>query len=153
MHSIAFMRDICCCRYADTVRIHDVIVVNTNTIHNIFTLRTAINTVTNTPNAAKQGEIEVAIGHFRQAVAVKPLLPRAWFTLGAALMRLEQWDAALQAYTRVVQQCPDDGEAWGNCGAIHLRAGNWEQAQAALAQALKQNRASWRMWDNQVSCV
>jgi Flp pilus assembly protein TadD len=97
-----------------------------------------------------QGEIEVAIGHFRQAVAVKPLLPRAWFTLGAALMRIEQWDAALQAYTRVVQQCPDDGEAWGNCGAIHLRAGNWEQAQAALAQALKQNRASWRMWDNQV---
>ncbi|KAG5176222.1 hypothetical protein JKP88DRAFT_203132 [Tribonema minus] len=100
-----------------------------------------------------KGDYETAVAHFQAAVAVKPLLPRAWFTLGAALMRLERWPEALAAFTRVVAQEPDDGEAWGNCGAIHLRAGEYERASAALAQALRQNRASWRMWDNQITAL
>lgn len=100
-----------------------------------------------------KGDYEASAIHFKAAVTAKPNLPRAWFTYGSVLMRLSRWEEALQAYSRVVQQCPDDGEAWANCGAIHLRMGNWDRARSALTEGLKQNRTSWRMWDNQLTAL
>jgi tetratricopeptide (TPR) repeat protein len=34
-------------------------------------------------------------------------------------MRLEQWDKALAAFSRVTQQEPETGEAWNNMASIY----------------------------------
>ncbi|CAN0506586.1 unnamed protein product, partial [Discosporangium mesarthrocarpum] len=60
--------------------------------------------------AFKNGRYTEAADHLDEAVRVKPLLPSAWFTLGVAHMRLGSWSGALQAFTRVVQQEPEEGE-------------------------------------------
>lgn len=55
-------------------------------------------------------DYEGACSHFEQALAVKPLLPAAWFTLGVARMRLGRWSESLEAFSRVAQQEPEEGE-------------------------------------------
>lgn len=65
--------------------------------------------------------LEEALGHLEQAVAIMPLVPDTWFLMGLAYMSLERWEQAAEAFTRVVQQEPDDGRAWGNLGAIHTK--------------------------------
>ena len=62
-----------------------------------------------------------ACGHYEQALAVKPLLTAAWFSLGVARMRLGRWQESLQAFSTVVQQEPEEGEvrrAGGGRGAL-----------------------------------
>eukprot|EP00752_Nemacystus_decipiens_P003609 g3326.t1 len=99
---------------------------------------------------AKYGE---ACEHYEQALAVKPLLTAAWFSLGVARMRLGRWEESLQAFSTVVQQEPEEGEAWGNMGAVHMHEGNWAGAAAAFTLGLKQMPSNWRMWENQAEAL
>ena len=39
-----------------------------------------------------------------------------------------------QAFTRMVQQEPDNGDAWANIAAVHLQHQNWRPAFAAAAE-------------------
>ncbi|CAM9305482.1 unnamed protein product [Pylaiella littoralis] len=100
-----------------------------------------------------EGKYEEACGHYEQALAVKPLLTAAWFSLGVARMRLNRWQESLQAFSTVAQQEPEEGEAWGNMGAVHMHEGNWAGAAAAFMQGLKQMPGNWRMWENQAEAL
>lgn len=57
-----------------------------------------------------EGNYEEACKHYEQALAVKPLLTAAWFSLGVATMRLGRWSDSLKAFSRVAQQEPEEGE-------------------------------------------
>ncbi|CAB1114425.1 unnamed protein product [Ectocarpus sp. CCAP 1310/34] len=100
-----------------------------------------------------EGKYEEACGHYEEALAVKPLLTAAWFSLGVARMRLGRWQESLQAFSTVAQQEPEEGEAWGNMGAVHMHQGNWAGAAAAFTQGLKQMPSNWRMWENQAEAL
>ncbi|CAM9709844.1 unnamed protein product, partial [Ectocarpus sp. 13 AM-2016] len=100
-----------------------------------------------------EGKYEEACGHYEEALAVKPLLTAAWFSLGVARMRLGRWQESLQAFSTVAQQEPEEGEAWGNMGAVHMHQGNWAGAAAAFSQGLKQMPSNWRMWENQAEAL
>ncbi len=100
-----------------------------------------------------KGDYRCSVKHLEKAVSIKPLLPAAWFTLGSANMRLERWDDALRAFSRVVMQCPEEGQAYANSGAIHLRQGNWEAAVTAFKESLKYQRDDWRIWDNYLTAL
>ncbi len=100
-----------------------------------------------------KGDYERAVIHLEKAVAIKPHLPAAWFTLGSANMRLARWEDGLRAFSRVIMQCPEEGQAYANSGAIHLRQGNWEAAVTTLKEALKHQRDDWRIWDNYLTAL
>ncbi len=81
---------------------------------------------------ADKGDIAKAVEQFKMAVHIKPLTPHVWFRLGALSMRLEDWETALQAFTEVVQQEPEEGDAWANVAAIHMHNRNPDEAYPAL---------------------
>jgi tetratricopeptide (TPR) repeat protein len=48
-----------------------------------------------------KGEISKSIPHYELALSISSLYPNAWFALGYAYMKLEQWDKALNAFSFV----------------------------------------------------
>ena len=83
------------------------------------------------------GEFEKAAEQFKLAVHIKPLSPQIWFRLGALSMRLEDWETALQSFTEVVEQEPEEGDAWANVAAIHMHNKNPSEAYPALNEVRK----------------
>ena len=79
-----------------------------------------------------KGNLEQAVYHFKKALCIKPLSPHIWFRLGAISMRLLHWKTALQAFSEVVQQEPDERDAWANIAAIHMKNKNPSEAYPAL---------------------
>lgn len=79
-----------------------------------------------------KGQLKEASDQFKMALQIKPLTPQVWFTLGAISMRLDEWETALQAFTEVVQQEPEEGDAWANVAAIHMHNKNPGEAYPAL---------------------
>lgn len=55
-------------------------------------------------------------------------------TLGPFLAVLYAYFLHPQAFTRTVQQEPDNGDAWANIAAVHLQHQNWRPAFAAAAE-------------------
>ena len=50
------------------------------------------------------------------------------------ILQLKEWDTALQAFTEVVQQEPEEGDAWANVAAIHMHRKNSAEAYPALVE-------------------
>jgi tetratricopeptide (TPR) repeat protein len=80
---------------------------------------------------AKYPEAITCLG---RAVKINPLLTRSWFILGCACMRVEDWEAAKDAFSRCVTIDEEDGESWNNLASMYLRIGTHK--------ALKVNDAS-----------
>eukprot|EP00899_Mesostigma_viride_P027834 jgi/Mesvir1/8235/Mv12517-RA.1 len=101
--------------------------------------------------AHERGEYEASVGHWEDALAINPLYPDAWFSLGYAAIKSNQFDKALHAYTRCTQLDPENAEAWNNIGTLAIKKGRKKEALVALSQALKYKRESWQLWDNYVT--
>lgn len=97
--------------------------------------------------------IEEALEHWKEAVTIMPLVPEIWFLMGIGYMDVEKWEDAATAFTRVVQQEPDDGRAWGNLGAIHTKNKDFVRALAAFKEGVRHNRDSVHMWENYLICA
>jgi len=63
-------------------------------------------------------------------------------------MILEQSEDALNAFSRLIQQEPDDGEAWNNMASIYIRLGKKRDAYVALKEALRCAHENWKIWEN-----
>lgn len=93
-------------------------------------------------------EWEEAVAHFKEALAVNSLFPDVWFTYGCAAIQIRNMQLAAHAFTRVVQQTPENGEAWNNLARVLHELGKKKQALKALSEAAKTKRDSWHIWDN-----
>lgn len=89
-----------------------------------------------------------AIEHFELALAVNPIFPALWFTMGMAAMFSERWDKSAESFSRCVQYDPENAEAWANLAGAYQRMGEPRRALTCLSEALKHKRDSWRMWEN-----
>ena len=85
---------------------------------------------------------------FDKAVAINPIFGGDWFSLGFASMKLKDLSRGAVAFTRVCQMDPNDAFAWNNLGSMLLQQGKMRPAFNAISQALRNNRRSWRMWQN-----
>ncbi|KAH9939307.1 TPR-like protein [Epithele typhae] len=125
-----------------------------------------------------RGEYGEAIGCLERAVALAPLQARAWFVLGCAALRVEDWARARGAFARCVRLDDEDGESWNNLASVYMRMGeageevaadddddvedaeeagardrrvplaNRLRAFRALREGLRASYDSWRMWAN-----
>ena len=68
-----------------------------------------------------QGKYNDAIDCLRNSVKINPLVLHAWFILGCACMRLEDWEGAREAFTRCVKIDEEDAESWSNLAGVYLR--------------------------------
>eukprot|EP00803_Ostreobium_quekettii_P004674 evm.model.scf_312.5 EVM.evm.TU.scf_312.5 scf_312:55151-60706(+) len=85
---------------------------------------------------------------FETALAISPLFPDAWFSLGYCYLKRNYDRGALKAFTRCAQLDPDHGEAWNNLGALWMRASKPTRAVWAFKEAIKAKKNNWRMWEN-----
>ncbi|KAL1742830.1 hypothetical protein HDZ31DRAFT_65613 [Schizophyllum fasciatum] len=119
----------------------------------------------NEEDAARAGFRE-ATAHLRGAVAINPLVGKAWFILGCAYLRIEDWHGAREAFSACVRIDDTDPESWANLAAVYLRLrelppatqDNDEQRKVlppypqlafqALKQALRNAHSNWKIWAN-----
>eukprot|EP00178_Gracilaria_changii_P024774 TRINITY_DN749_c0_g1_i1.p1 TRINITY_DN749_c0_g1~~TRINITY_DN749_c0_g1_i1.p1 ORF type:complete len:974 (-),score=175.29 TRINITY_DN749_c0_g1_i1:14614-17535(-) len=91
---------------------------------------------------------EAAMAHYKEALAINSLFPDAWFVYGCAAIQTENRQVAAHAFTRVIQQTPENGEAWNNLARVLHELGKKKEALKALTEAGKLMRDSWRVWNN-----
>eukprot|EP00850_Spirogloea_muscicola_P020172 SM000208S06342 [mRNA] locus=s208:110210:117173:- [translate_table: standard] len=99
-------------------------------------------------SATGRGDFRKAVSHWETALALNPLHPDGWFSLGYAAIQVEDADKALNAFTRSIQLDPDNGETWNNIAALNIHKKRSKEAFKALLEALKYKHNSWQMWDN-----
>jgi hypothetical protein len=74
-------------------------------------------------NSGAFGEAESL---YRQALALRPDSPEAWFDLGTVLDRVGKWDEAIAALRQAIRLQPDFPRAHWNLGAALLRQGDFQ---------------------------
>jgi tetratricopeptide (TPR) repeat protein len=82
------------------------------------------------------GRPVLAEWHYLKALRLDPRLARAWYNLGAALVRQERLGEAERAYSRAVVFKPDYREAWGHLAFIRHRMGDRKGAVKAVRRAM-----------------
>ena len=123
-----------------------------------------------------KGELEEAAEYYSKGLKIRPLMPHVWFRLGAISMRLGRWKEALNAFSEVVQQEPEEADAWANVAAVHMHNKMPAEAYPALnevsltrvdsctlyrfiilflpalslLQSLKYRRNNWRVWQSKL---
>jgi serine/threonine protein kinase/tetratricopeptide (TPR) repeat protein len=80
-------------------------------------------------------ELEEAIGCYRAALALRPMMYAVFINLGLALKALGRLDAAIAAYGQAIRLKPDHHYAHNNIGTARLAKGQWDQAIAAFQEA------------------
>ncbi|KAG0304458.1 hypothetical protein BGZ97_001484 [Linnemannia gamsii] len=100
----------------------------------------------------KRDQFHEAMVCYQLALKINPLFENSWYVLGCIGMQVEDFDVAIEAFTKVVSIDQSNGEAWNNIAAVHMRRKNNLDAQHALRQALKEKRESWKIWSNYMYC-
>ena len=85
---------------------------------------------------------ELAMGHFRKAMEIKPDYMDAYMSAGTALMGMGQIDQAIGYFQRTLQFKPDFAEAWSNLGTAFLKKGQPDDAIGHYRQAAALEPAS-----------
>jgi cytochrome c-type biogenesis protein CcmH/NrfG len=96
----------------------------------------------------KRNQDKECIECYRKALAINPLFGNSWFVMGCAAARIQEYEIAAEAFTRVVALDDDNSEAWNNLASIYIRQQKKTEAFNALQQALKHSYDNWKMWQN-----
>jgi len=83
------------------------------------------------------GEWELAIRHYRAALAIDPDFMRARANLGAALCNLRQFDLAVEEFERVLATEPQDAVAHQNMGTALYELKRFDEAVVHLREAVR----------------
>jgi Flp pilus assembly protein TadD len=84
-----------------------------------------------------QGEIDEAVGHFRQALAIDPQLTSAHYNLGVSLQKLGKPDEAIEHYRQVLQSVPSSIEARYSMATALAAIGDYNEALENLRSVLQ----------------
>jgi protein O-mannosyl-transferase len=85
----------------------------------------------------EKGKVDEAIGHFQQALQIKPDFANACNNLGLALFEKGKIEEAMAQYLRALQIKPDDADAHNNLGLALFQEGRTDEAMAHYRQALQ----------------
>lgn len=75
--------------------------------------------------------------YFKKAILVDPKLMPAWQGLGLVLSGESKFDAALDAFGKVVELAPESGQAYLHIAQLQEKRANWNQAQTAYQKSLE----------------
>jgi tetratricopeptide (TPR) repeat protein len=111
---------------------------------------------------ARQEHYEVAIGYYRQALAINPELPGLQMNLGLALFKAAQFPDAIKSFTAEIRKHPGDQRLTILLGMAHYGMGDYLVAIPYLQQAasrdqqnlpLRMTLAHSCLWSKQYQCV
>lgn len=99
-----------------------------------------------------ENRFEEAIACYDKALTMEPENFKAWFSCGAAQVKLQQLDKALAAYDRALQLKPDFPEAWFGRGTLLTKQQRWEEAIAAYDKAILIKSDFFLAWFGKARC-
>jgi S1-C subfamily serine protease/tetratricopeptide (TPR) repeat protein len=82
------------------------------------------------------GNQDIAIEHYKQAIALKPDYVQAYLFMGFAYEDLKRYTEAIAAYKQIIVLKPDDAEAYGYMGNTFIKLKCYSEAIAACKQAI-----------------
>jgi len=86
---------------------------------------------------AQQGDLDEAIGHYREAIRINPGKANVHDGLAFALVKRQRFSEAIQEYEQVLRLSPDDAAAHNALGSLLAGQGRFEEAIARFAEALR----------------
>lgn len=96
----------------------------------------------------RKGDLEGAIGFYRQVVAQDHRVHAAWGNMGVALRTLGKSEAALACQLRAAALKQDDAGILSNLGNAFRDCGRHAEAEAALRKAIALNPNAAEFWNN-----
>ena len=81
------------------------------------------------------GELDEAVGKYRECVEADPGFFDGWHALGMALMKLGRYPEAIAAGERAVELRPNDQLGWSSLSLFYVRNDQIKEAEAAGAKA------------------
>jgi tetratricopeptide (TPR) repeat protein len=95
---------------------------------------------------AQQDRMTDALGNYQRAVEKFPGFRRAWRNMGLILAREGKHDAAIQAFTRMIELGGGDGYSYGLLGIAYAAKLDHQAAEASFRNALllQPENAEWR---------
>ena len=78
-----------------------------------------------------------AMEHLKEALRAKPDHDKAYYEIGAILLRQNRLEPAEKSFRAVLRFNPNDYQAYGSLGVVYLRQRRWEDAEKALLSALE----------------
>ncbi|KAI8925868.1 hypothetical protein BC831DRAFT_458966 [Entophlyctis helioformis] len=89
-----------------------------------------------------------AIECYELALAINPLFENSWFVMGCAAMRIDDYDKAIVAFSRVTAIDNENGEAWNNLASAYIKQRKLREAFNCLRESLRHNFDSSNVWEN-----
>jgi tetratricopeptide (TPR) repeat protein len=95
----------------------------------------------------QQDDFDAARESYRRAVTKFPSFRRAWRHLGLILVRDADYDAAIEAFTRMIELGGGDAYSFGLLGFAHSSKQDYQPAEAAYRNALlmQPDNTEWRL--------
>jgi tetratricopeptide (TPR) repeat protein len=87
--------------------------------------------------ALRARNYEQATAQLERAAELRGDHAETWLKLGIAYAGLERWDAAIEAYGRLIDLDPAHAKAHHNLGNVYFRRGDFEPAAAAYGKSLE----------------
>lgn len=94
------------------------------------------------------GDLDRAVPLYREAVAISPRDPDAWYNLATALAAKGLHGEALEALRAALEQDEKRPEAWNALGVAYASSGKSREAAAAFERAVALDPANPRAWNN-----
>lgn len=95
----------------------------------------------------QQDHFDEALADYERAVAKFPSFRRAWRNIGLIRARKADYDAAIRAFTRMIELGGADAYSYGLLGYAHSSKQDYQPAEAAYRNALllQPDNAEWRL--------
>ncbi|MCF3606344.1 tetratricopeptide repeat protein [Planktothrix agardhii 1033] len=87
----------------------------------------------------EDGNPELALFFYNQAIELNPDNDQIYYKLGQTLMQLERYEDAINAYSKSIQINPDFPWSYNSLGEVLIKLERWEEAIAAYTQFIKFN--------------
>eukprot|EP00392_Amoebophrya_sp_AT5.2_P000376 g376.t1 len=121
-----------------------------------------------TSSSPKADLLKRAADYFNAALAINPMYPSAWFSLGCVEMRRENFRDAAHAFSRsadyrrastrhgggsVADGMIDEAgaECYGNLAACLVYLNEYTEAKAAISEACRRSMYNYRLWETNLS--
>ena len=84
-------------------------------------------------------EVQATVAPPQATAQANPDSAEAWFELGKAYYKVEQWDRAVAAFQKVIELDPNHQAAYANLGAVYHRQNKLDLAASQYEKALELN--------------
>ena len=99
-----------------------------------------------------EGRYDDAIASHDKAIQIESDNPRAWFSKGAVLTKLQQYQDAIACYDRATQIKPDFSEAWFGRGTALAKLQQYPDAIASYDQVIQIKPDFYLAWFGKARC-